>query len=55
MSKYPLKKLLSLWQQEQLNVAQAIGQILQHLLAQQEQIDELKGSHSKAPSQHQNE
>jgi len=42
MSKYPLQKLLNLWQQELLKVEQAIGQILQHLLAQEKEINELK-------------
>ena len=33
MATYPLKELLSRWQQGTLTVEQAIGQILQHLLA----------------------
>ncbi len=49
MSKYPLQKLLNLWQQERLRVEQAIGQILQHLLAQEKQINELKQQLPKSP------
>ena len=33
MATYPLRELLSRWQQGTLTVEQAIGQILQHLLA----------------------
>jgi hypothetical protein len=49
MSKYPLPKLWSLWQQERLKAEQAIGQILQHLLAQEKQIKELKRLLAKSP------
>ncbi len=42
MASYPLSELLSLWQREHLTVEQIIGQILQHLIAQEKQLDELK-------------
>lgn len=49
MSKYSLQELLKLWQQERLKVEQAIGQILQHLLAQEKEINELKRLLPKSP------
>lgn len=42
MSMYPLDELLKRWQQNTLTMEQAIGQMLQHLLAMQKQLKELK-------------
>ncbi len=49
MTIYPPKELLSRWQKETLTVEQAIGQILQHLLAQEKQINKLKQQLPKLP------
>lgn len=42
MSMYPVEELLKRWQLGTLTVEQAIGQILQHLLAMQKQSKEFK-------------
>jgi hypothetical protein len=42
VASYSLQELLSLWQREHLTVEQVIGQILQHLLALEKQLGELK-------------
>ncbi len=49
MARYPLGELLSRWQRERLTVDQMIGQILQHLLAQEKQLGELKRQLPKPP------
>jgi len=49
MSMYPLEELLKRWQLDNLTVEQAIGQILQHLLALQKQLKELKQSPGQPP------
>jgi hypothetical protein len=51
MAEYPLRELLSLWHRERLTVEQIIGQILLHLLAQEEQLGELKRQLPKPPPQ----
>lgn len=42
MSAEPPQKLLKLWQQGDLTVEQAIGQLLQHLVALHKLLDDLK-------------
>ena len=42
MSMEPLETLLGLWRQEKLDPDQAIGQMLQHLIAQAREIKQLK-------------
>ena len=42
MSADPLHKLLAEWQQGDLTVERAIGQLLQHIGALQKQLDDLK-------------
>jgi hypothetical protein len=42
MAEYPLQELLSLWYREEVTVEQVIGQIIQHLLALEKQLGELK-------------
>jgi hypothetical protein len=49
MARYPLDELLSLWRRERLTVEQVIGQILQHLLALEKQLGDLKGRLPKSP------
>jgi hypothetical protein len=49
MAEYPLRELLSLWQRERLTVEQIIGQILQHLLALEKQLGDLKRRLPKSP------
>ena len=49
MPRYPLDELLSRWQRERLTVEQAIGQILQHLLALEKQLGDLKRRLPKSP------
>jgi hypothetical protein len=49
MARYSLDELLSLWQREHLTVEQVIGQILQHLLALEKQLGELKRQLPKLP------
>jgi hypothetical protein len=39
---YPLKKVLDLWAQGSLTVKQAIGQIIQHLLALEKRVKALE-------------
>lgn len=51
MAMYPLQELLGRWQQEQLTIEQVIGQILQHLLALEKQLNELKRRLPKSPPQ----
>jgi hypothetical protein len=53
MDRYALDKLLSLWLREELTVEQVIGQIIQHLLAQEKQLGELKRQLPKSPPQKQ--
>ena len=50
MSKYSLPELLKFWQQERLTTEQVIGQILQHLLAIYNQLNELQRQLPKPPS-----
>ena len=50
MSRYALPELLKLWERAELTVEQVIGQILQHLLAQDKEIKELKCRLPKLPS-----
>jgi hypothetical protein len=49
MSAEPLPKLLAQWAQGNLTVEQAIGQMLQQLIALQKQLDELKQQWRKQP------
>jgi hypothetical protein len=49
MAEYPLQELLSLWYREQVTVEQVIGQILQHLIALEKELGELKRQLSKPP------
>jgi hypothetical protein len=49
MAEYLLRELLSLWQRERLTVEQMIGQILQHLLALEKQLGDLKRRLPKSP------
>ena len=49
MAMYPPQELLGRWQREQLTVEQAIGQLLQHLLALEKQLNELKRRLPKSP------
>lgn len=51
MSMYTLEELLKRWKFGTLTVEQAIGQILQQLLAMQKQLNENKQSSSQPPSQ----
>lgn len=43
MSAEPPQKLLKLWQQGDLTVEQAIGQLLQHLVTLYKLLDDIKG------------
>jgi len=49
MAMYPIRELWGRWQREHLTVEQAIGQILQHLLALEKQLAELKRQRPKSP------
>jgi hypothetical protein len=49
VARYSLQELLSLWHREHLTVEQIIGQILQHLLAQEKQLDDLQRRLPKPP------
>ncbi|HXV98553.1 MAG TPA: hypothetical protein VEC93_09025 [Anaerolineae bacterium] len=49
MAQYALDKLLSLWYQGQVTVEQVIGQLIQHLIAQEKQLAELKRQLSQLP------
>lgn len=51
MSMYTLEELLKRWKQETLTVEQAIGQILQHLIALQKQMKELQQATGQPPKQ----
>lgn len=42
MSAEPPQKLLSQWAQGDLTVERAVGQLLQHIVALQKQLDDLK-------------
>jgi hypothetical protein len=42
MSMYPVEELLNRWARQELSILQAIGQILQHLLRQEKEIQALK-------------
>ncbi len=42
MSKYPLQKVLNLWEQGTLTVQQAIGHMMQHLLALEKRVKALE-------------
>ncbi len=42
MARYSLQELLSLWHREHLTVEQIIGQIMQHLIALEKQLGDLK-------------
>ncbi len=42
MSMYPLQKVRNLWAQGALTVQQAIGQIIQHLLALEKRVKALE-------------
>jgi len=42
VSTYPTKELMNRWESERLTMQQIIGHILQHLLALEEQVKDLK-------------
>jgi len=48
---YTLEELLKRWQLDSLTSEQAIGQILQQLVALQKQIKDLKSPSNQSPSQ----
>ena len=49
MATYPTKELMNRWESERLTMPQIIGHILQHLLALEEQVKELKRRLPKSP------
>jgi hypothetical protein len=42
MSIYPLQEVLNRWARDELSILQAIGQILQHLVRQEKEIEDLR-------------
>jgi hypothetical protein len=51
MSMYTLEELLKRWQLDTLTVEQAVGQILQQLIALQKQVKELQQATGQQPKQ----
>jgi hypothetical protein len=46
---YPTKELMKRWETERLTIQQIIGHILQHLLALEEQVKDLRRRLPKSP------